>query len=290
VKRLWFVALIALLPLVIASPVYAASPSRGLAITPLRQYLTVDGGSQKTSTLTVSNLTSKTLAVKLYDQEFSVDNYSYNYRFDAPIPNLVTLSQDTVSLKPGASQKITYTITAPKNTRPGGQYYTIFASSQLEDNVTVQAATLLYVTIDGKLTTSNELRSSSIQHVVFGNTISYHFDTLDTGNVHYFIYVDGQLHGVTARAADSPVAHLLLPNAIRSVSGSITAPILPGIYKATYGYKTDSGQQITRSGYVLYIPPWSITLFLAIILVLWTTLTTLHKRRKSQKLKLENGS
>jgi len=69
-----------------------------------------------------------------------------------------------------------------------------------------------------------------------------------------------------------------MPNAVRRVSDTISSPILPGIYKATYGYKTDAGTTVMKSGYILFIPPWFIAVLLVII---YSALNSAPTGRKS---------
>lgn len=270
-KRLLIILALALVPVASSAQVSAQTPQsdKGLLITPLRSSVTVTPGSSKTASFTVANRTEKPLTVQLFDRQFSVTDYTYGYQFNTPRPDLVKIASPDIELRSGESRKVTYTIDAPANLTPGGQYYTLFASATLQasEPITIQAATLLYITIDGELEKSTSLQSSSIQHFSFGGDFSYTLQALDTGNVHYFVYAAGVLQGATAKQADSPTTHMLMPNAIRTIKGTIAAPTLPGIYKAEYGYRTDSGQQVLATATVFYVPPWSVALLLLLVLV-----------------------
>ncbi len=256
--------------------------NKGLLITPLREQVNLNAGMSRTLNLTVANRTNDPLNVQLFDKQFSVANYTYDYKFHIPQPDLVTISKPQVLLKPGESQKIPYTITTPKGASPGGQYYTLFASATLTggENVTIQAGSLLYVTVNGDLRKTTELQSAFIQHFAFGNKISYNLAAKNTGNVHYFVYVNGELNGLSAKPTELPTTHLLMPNTVRNLDGTISSPVLPGIYQATYGYKTDSGQEILRSAYIFYIPPWSIAFLILLALAMWYLVL---RRKKHQK-------
>lgn len=267
---------------VIADAQTSPSDNKGLLITPLREQVSLNAGMSKTSYFTVANRTTSPLDVQLFDKQFSVANYTYDYKFTVPQPDLVTIGKSAVQLKPGESQKVPYTVAVPPNTAPGGQYYTLFASATLTngENVTIQAANLLYVTVNGALRKTTELQSASFQRFAFGNKISYKLEARNTGNVHYFVFVGGELSGPSAKPAEPPTTHLLMPNTVRSLSGTISSPVLPGVYKATYGYKTDSDQEVLRSSYVFYIPPWSIAFLLLIALGAWHFIT---RRKKHQE-------
>ena len=250
----------------------AAPPKeKGLLITPLRQYLSVDAGKTVQSSFTVANLTDDPLSVNFSIKQFSVTDYVYNYKFNNPTNKWVHLSTDSVTLRPNQSQEIPYSVQVPARSKPGGVYYTLFAGANLVSqgvNSTIQAADLLYLTVNGKLTQVSHLQSSSIQWVSFGHDISFSLQPVNTGNVYSFVYVSGELHGLFVKPPVTSAAHLLMPGKVRSLNGTIASPTLPGIYKATYGYKTDAGWAIQESHIVLFIPPWFIAFVLAAVLLL----------------------
>src|SRR5581483_9900798 len=102
-------------------------------------------------------------------------------------------------LEPRQTQKIDYNVQVPAGTAPGGHYYTLLASATLTAGAiknTIQAADLLYLTINGKLTTVSHLESSSIRQVNFSHDIPFTLKPINTGNVYSFIYVSGELHGL----------------------------------------------------------------------------------------------
>lgn len=252
---------------------YAASPSvgsgEGLGISPINRLVTVSAGNQNTSNITVSDLTNKPLNVSLFIKSFNVVNYNYNYQFTDPVNNWLKLSQTGINLQSGQVQPINYTIAVPKNAASGGYYYAIFASAtvpQTNINLSLQAASIIYLTISGKLIETSNIVSNSISHLVFGSTINYTVNVRNSGNVNYFIYLNTRIRGYLLRPSQTQVAHLLLPNTIRSISGSILSPYLPGIYKVDYGYSTESGSSVNLSSYIVFIPPWSIAILALIII------------------------
>ena len=258
--------------------------NKGLQISPLRYYVTLNAGEQKTGNLVVANQTDKPMTITLSLQQFSVADYSYDYRFKAPTNDWLKLEATQITLQPHKSRTVMYQIFVPSPSPSGGYYYTLLASTEMQTGgltSTVQAASLIYVTVNGELVRASEFKSSSLQHVSFGGPIRYTMAVKNTGNVHYFAYFSGKLQGRSAR--DIPgTSHLLLPGAIRQVSGSMPAPLLPGIYRATYSYTTDTGTILTRTGRVVFIPPWSIALPLALILLG----SFFYRRRKKHSQKI----
>jgi len=260
-----------LMPLSSAAASGNPRPEQGLLITPLRQYLSVDAGKSTQSSLSVANLTDKPLDVNLSVRQFSVTDYTYNYTFGNPTNDWLHLGVTSVHLQPNQTSQIPYSLTVPSGSTPGGRYYTLFASANLSSqglNNTIQAADLVYLTVNGTLTRTSHLQHSSIPWLAFGHSISFSLQPINTGNIYFFAYVSGQLHGLSAKATIAPETHLLMPGAVRTIEGSIPSPVLPGLYKATYGYKTDAGQSVMQSHLVIFVPPWSIALLLAAFLLL----------------------
>jgi len=287
------VLLCAALPATAQAEAVPAGQVRGLLITPLRQYLKTAAGTTVRSSLSVTNLTDKPLDVHLSVQQFSVANYSYNYQFTHPNNDWLHLDRTGFNLQPHRSQTVGYQLNVPDHTAPGGHYYTLFASASLATqgiNNTIQAADLLYVTVAGKLTYTNQLRTSSIDHLSFGQPITYSLEAVNTGNVYYFAYVGGQLHGPSTKPAPTPEAHMLMPGAIRKLTGTIAAPVLPGIYKASYGYRIDNGQTIQRTGTVLFIPPWSVAFLIALLLICGAFIRARRQRRRKRAAKRQETS
>lgn len=263
---------------------FAATGGQGLLITPIRQFLSVDAGKSVRSTFTVGNHTSSTLDVRLSVKQFSVTNYAYSYTFSPPGNDWLHLSTDVVTLAPGKSTDIPYSLDVPARSTPGGRYYTLLASATASTKgvaSTIQAADLLYLTVNGNLTTVSHLVGSSIHWLSFGHDIDFGLKPINTGNTHSFVYVSGQLHGLLVKPPQTSTAHLLMPGKVRNLSGSIPAPVLPGVYKATYGYKTDADWVVQQEHWVLFIPPWFIAFVLAALLFGGKFLPRLLRRRRT---------
>ncbi|MEK7153405.1 MAG: hypothetical protein AAB834_05635 [Patescibacteria group bacterium] len=161
-----------LLILVPTNHAVAVPKNRGLLITPLREYVAIKAGKTSSGAITVANLTEKTITVTLSVEQFSVADYTYAYHFKPAKHDWVRLGQTAVELKSNKSQKIPYDIHVPAKAAPGGQYFTIFATTSFANNQgissRVQAATVLYVTVNGKLRKSSIVRRASFPWISFG--------------------------------------------------------------------------------------------------------------------------
>lgn len=251
----------------ISSAVFAADTTpkdRGLLVTPLRDYIKVDPGESANDKIGVANLTPNPMDITLYAEQFSVADYTYDYQFSAPKEDWVKLQTAQLHLTAGGSKEVPYTITVPKKGAPGGHYFTIFASAKVGDGKEIRAAVVLYVTVNGDLIQTSKIKKEVIPVVSFGGNIPFSLDVRDTGNTHFFVYVSGRLETWWPGQPASETAHLLLPKTTRTVGSEIASPILPGVYKAVYGYRTESGQRTELSKIIVYLPVWSIAIFVGL--------------------------
>lgn len=281
-----FAIIFSVVSAVMALPAQAAPLAKndnGLSISPLRQEKSVAAGKTTSGYITVGNLTDKPMVVTAAVKEFSVTDYAYDYIFENPQNNWVKMRSPQIQLAPKSSQKIQYDINVPAKATPGGYYFALFASTEVTGEglaQTVQAASLLYVKVEGELIRTSVFQDASVPFIVTGQEIPYKFVVKNTGNVYFSAYLYGQLEGLFGKLPESGTGHLLMPNAPRTIEGAVPTPLLPGIYKLTYGYKVDFASIITtQSAYVVFVPPWSVaTLLLVGVVGRW-----LWQKRKKPK-------
>ncbi len=260
------------LPLAAPAPMAHAESAvqRGLLITPVKQQISVDAGTAVANSLVVANLTQSPQDISLSVKQFSVANYTYDYTFQPPENDWLRLGITSQHLDSGQSKTIPYTITVPARTAPGGHYYTLFASAKVTTggvSNTIQAADLLYLTVNGKLTKVSHLEDSSIPWLVVSKDVPFTLHAINTGNIYSYVYVSGQLHGLLVKPAQTSTGHILIPGHVRTLSSSIDSPVLPGIYRAVYGYKTEGNWIVQETHWIVYLPPWFIAFTLAALLV-----------------------
>ncbi len=259
----------------------SAPKNKGLYITPIREFISQDAGTVKTAKITVGNFTDEPMVISFSIKAFSVADYSYSFKFDNAPANRVTFDIDKVSLMPNESKSVAYSITLPADSPPGGQYYTLFATGSGQTGTArqqVQAASLLYLTVNGKLIHTGGLRGSSISHFVYKSAIPFSLDIGNTGNVHYFAFINARLSGWFVGDVTSSETHLILPGTTRHFASSIKSPVWPGLYRVTYGYSTDFQPAVTRISRVVYIPPWSLAAVVIIAWIVWLIIRR-HKLR-----------
>lgn len=250
---------------------------RGLLITPPRQYLNVDPGKVTESSFTVANLTDKPLDIFLSVEQFSVANYTYDFKFEAPKEDWVKLEETKLTLQKTQSHTVNYTIHPPADAKPGGHYFTLFASVDLGEDKHIRAATVVYATSSGDLTKTSSIVKTNLPWLTIGNEVPISFDVQNTGNTHFLAYVSGVFRGWGPTQSSGETAHLLIPNTTRRVEGKLPGPIIPGLYKAVYGYRDEDGKDTRRSQYILYLPPWTWVFIAGII---WFVVVFVRRRRR----------
>lgn len=281
-QRIAFALAAISLSLFTLTPVHAQEQelkNKGLFITPVRDFTAVDAGRTSKKSFTVANYTEQPMTISLSVEAFSVTDYAYDYRFSPPKDDWITLSENEITLAPNKSQKIPYTVTVPADAPPGGQYYTLFASSTSQAGgikSQIRAATLLYLTVNGPLLRTGTITKSSFPRLAFWKHIPFSVDIKNTGNVHYFGHAEAQITGLFTNRTVTTPEHLLMPDAPRNITTEVRAPILPGIYRVRYGYANDQGQKVLKSQLLFYVPPWSVT---AVILLSWLLAAIIRKFR-----------
>ena len=257
--------------------------NKGLYISPLRSYLSLNANESVTRAFTIANLTESPMTITAHIEQFSVADYSYDYRFDEVDNNWVQLVENVVTLQPYESHELAYRVTVPKNAAPGGHYYSLYASSTTQNGgnkSTVQAASLLYLTVNGDLKRTSQVIGRSLPAVVLTPEIKYSLDIKNTGNIHYFAYVEARVDGLFYQNAPNGSSQLLMPGTTRRIEGSIKSPLLPGVYKLSYTITPDQGPKTEGSQYFLFLPPWTVALLIILGAVIGHTIVRrLRKNR-----------
>lgn len=276
-RRIRFALLIASLLLCgFTNPAHAATTTNtknsGLYLSPLRSYLTLKPGETVTRAFTVANQTAKPMRITTDIDQFSMVDYSYDYRFNEVDNDWVRLVESSVTLQPSEVHQLAYTVSIPKTASPGGHYYTLYAATPITngDNTTstIRAASLLYLTVEGDLTRTMTIVQQSLPRFVTSSTIPYSFDIKNTGNIHYFTVVSARLDGLFYSYAPNGASQLLMPGTTRTINASIAAPILPGIYKFTYTLSRENQGPIEGSRYIVNMPLWFIVLSILVIIAI----------------------
>jgi hypothetical protein len=289
----WALLAAIILLLGLSAPAQAAGAeeitNKGLYITPIRQFITQDSGTTKQASITVGNFTDKPMQVHFSAKLFTVADYSYDYKFSDAVDNPIAFDTDNINLQPGDTRVMPYRITLPAESRPGGRYYTLFATGRGDNGTApqqIQATSVVYLTVNGKLVQRSGLLNSSIDHFVFRPQIPYTLDVVNQGNVHYFAYLSATVRGIFGTGRNTQETHLLIPGTTRRFDTSVKTPFWPGIYWVTYGYRTEFEPPVSRVSRIVYLPPWSLA---GAVLLAWAVWLVIHRIRHRRQGAAESG-
>lgn len=276
------VVVAAIMPLSVSAQV----DDKGLLIAPLREEKSVSAGQSQDGRFFVGNYTDKPMDVKLTTKQFTAVGKDYHYAFNDTDKQWVRLSETTMKLQPQERREIAYTVVVPSDAPPGGQYFSLIASTNSDKDgglpITLQAATLLYLTVAGNVRYESTLMDASIPAVTIDRKVPYVFDVENGGNSHF----SGLFYAKTSEEMSS-VERIILPETSRQFEGSVLLPQLPGFYEITYGYDGDHDMAASKKAIVLYLPPWVI---IAIILIIVGVLWLLERRLRHRIVKAKKAA
>lgn len=261
---------------------------RGLFVSPSRQGVKANVGGEATGKIIIYNYYTKPLHVDLAVKEFTAAGETYKYTFKQPIKNWITLSipGDGIDLQKDQQTTIPFVVNVPKDATPGDHYFAIFVSADMSGKgfrQTAQVVSLVYVQAGGgKIIRSATIESANMHPVVFTPTLDYSFNVKNTGNVHFDAYFYARLENQLGKYPVVGANQVVLAKTTRRVTGDVPMPLLPGIYKMTYGYTNYERSPInTRSATIFYIPPWFIVaIVLTILVIVWV----IQRRKKSESV------
>jgi len=269
-------------------PVSAINPNLGLTLSPLRSEYNIAPGTSQNGVLTVVNKSDQPMEVSLTSEEFRVINQQYDYAFnaDSNLSEWIKFNTGQVSLSPGATKTITYTLAVPLSAEPGGRYISLFASNDTEStnggiSSRQRIASLIYLTVTGDVTREGHLLSLN-SPLIIGTSGSWSAVLQNTGSTHFRSRYNietktifgGQVSSTTGEA-------LILPGTVRSLSGDLQLPRYPGVYKLIYTIGLGDTPAVTVTKYEIYLPIVTFAILGAIVVsVVLLTIFIRSRRHK----------
>jgi hypothetical protein len=276
---------------IIGTSVWADSHStKGLRLSPLRNEISIAPGTSRDGTLDLTNQTDKPMTVHLSAEKFSVVNEQYDYAFTAESDTAkwITYKQDDVTLEPGKSQTVPYMIGVPLTAEPGGRYISLFATTDAQgDTGDVKSqqriASLVYLTVEGKVTRVGKVVSLNQPWLTSGQD-KWTMELQDSGTTHYRSQFSVQVQTLFGSKIGSYTADaLILPASVRSLTGVLPAPQLPGLYQAVYTIGLGDAPAVHQTRLLLYVPLWSVGALLVLIGMIVATVYYVRSLRKKHR-------
>ncbi|PKL31905.1 hypothetical protein CVV43_00445 [Candidatus Saccharibacteria bacterium HGW-Saccharibacteria-1] len=248
---------------------------KGLTVSPIRSELEIAPGVSMDGVLTVTNSTKETMVVDLTAESFSVINQQYDYAFtsESEMTKWVSFSDSKIELAAGESKKANYTIGVPLSAEPGGRYISLFASTNMHvdsDSSIVsrqRVASLLYLTVTGKITRSGNLIYLTSPNIVT-EKVDWSMVLQNTGTTHFRSRYDVKILSIINNevVATSQGDALILPGSLRLITDGLPSLKLPGLYKVVYTIGLGDTPARVETRYLFYSSPLVLIFVILIIL------------------------
>lgn len=121
--------------LIVALCIPFSSTFADFSLSPLKYEMTVDPGSSQTQIITIRNDSDEALTLYSEVEDFIAGDDSGFPQFVKPedienpelsLTNWIELSNENLTLAPGESKQVRFSVTAPVSSDPGGHYGVIF--------------------------------------------------------------------------------------------------------------------------------------------------------------------
>lgn len=271
----------------------------GLQLSPTRSEISAQPGETKSFKITLKNVTQGEVNAQAFINDFESDNVSgtpqiivdeTKEKTPYSISSMLSPLQD-VTLKPGESKEIEYSVTVPGNASPGAyfgalRYAAVPAgqdTSQFDRQVSLTAsvAHLVFVEVPGEVT--QKIAINSVQAQLNGNSGKFFFKAPNKSAV----TVENMGNGFSrpfgkvelTRGSDKAVYSydlnntdpkgIVLPRSKRVFTDDLKNVSTPGKYTLTasvaYG---NGGEVVSYSTSFWYLPIWFLIVLAAVIILL----------------------
>ena len=250
-----------------------------ITLSPVSKRYELKAGDVRNDELTIINDGKAAYDFIAYAKPYSVASDSYTPDFVSEAANSdayrwVTFDKPKYHLEPGASTKVNFTMTVPKNAAPGGHYGVLFVETQpkveaLSGNAVVRkkrVGAIVYATVEGTYETGGQQDSVDIPFLQLQPPLTVGLRTSNNGNTDFIDTVTVRISDLfgTLKYEDKR-EYPILPQTARKMTLEWKQAPSFGLYKVEM---TSSflDQKENSSGYVLMIPGWAIGVLVIVII------------------------
>jgi hypothetical protein len=282
---------IALSLLLTTTSIASADEGQGtLMISPASVQIELKPGETYRGKMTVSESSGAVpVKVSLYAEPFSISEDDYenpdfiNEKASTKIKDWISFEQEIISLAPGESREVEFTINVPSKAAGGGQYAVIFAETVADGalaegetglQVSTRLGMLVYAKVAGEVNLSGKLTDHKIPKFASGKEIAVSFEAENDGNVDYEVRYKVEANPVFMGTPIPPVKDdvTILPETKRTVKTALKGAT-PGIYEVSQTIEL-LGRKSEYKETVIVAPVWFIIALAAILLVIIGTIIT----------------
>jgi hypothetical protein len=258
---------------VVVQPSISAQQETGVTISPLRLEGEIDPGFVFSGKFQVKNSGTQPRNITVSAETFNVINQDYDYLFktDTAEVSWVSFSATSLSLAPNESALVSYQVSVPIGTEPGGYYLAFFATNQSPVGVagispTERVTSLLYLSVSGEASRSGQLIQLRSPAVTWGDT-NWSATVQNSGTLHYRSTYTSSVQSIfNHQSSFHEDSRLILPGTVRLIEGALEAPSVLGLYKVVYTVSLGDAPQVEHTRWFLYFPPLQAILIVLIVI------------------------
>lgn len=242
--------------------------NESILLSPVSKHYELKSGASKSDSFKVVNDGKSDFDFVVYARPYSVGDESYEPNFTTKAQNAdayrwVQFDQPSYHVPAGQTVDVKYTIRIPTNATPGGHYGVLFAETRVTNstsgsvvNRTKRVGSILYVTVQGDITTAGNIKGFDIPFFQFKAPLKIRERVVNKGNTDFSV-------GTRVRAYDvfgglkykADKEATVLPGTTRAINNDWVNPAWIGVYKVEQTVKfLDTNQ--SHMSYILLIPIW----------------------------------
>ncbi|NCU37661.1 hypothetical protein EOL96_01180 [Candidatus Saccharibacteria bacterium] len=273
------------------------SATNGVTLSPAMASVTVDPGRSATKTLTIVNQGKESLGVSFSVSPYGVNGIEYEPNFtksigSAPVEEWIRIEQAAPSeLLPSKPYTVTYTVSVPTDTEPGGYYAALFVTtySMIEQPGTIQSkgrvGELLYITVNGPVKTAVELVDSHLPGLLWRGEQVLPFEIRNTGGIHVMADANVVVKDIFGRVIhQESLQRYVLPQTTRSIVSRWDTDTQFGIYRVERHVSMLGKDHSLPTAWVLVIGPLATIISAGFLCMFgWLVWHYAHARNKGRR-------
>lgn len=272
---------------------YAQTPSQTITVSPAITELTVDPGKSVTKSIDVLNTGDEPFDVTLSSAPYYVTGTNYDPHFTqlsdtAETSKWVSLAVTSSTVENAKTLKVSFTVSVPARTAPGGYYAVIFAETArgsgsggiVPHN---RVGHLLYITVNGAVKKSGSATANTLPSFSFSKVVPIGIQVTNDGGIHFRTTATFSVTDFTGKEVyQEAFERIILPGTIRDISSDWTSTPPIGIY-TVHREAVVADELITLDNKtVIIVSPWFL---LFVIIFIGSTVGFFMLRAKQRKQK-----
>lgn len=255
----------------------------GVGISPGIQHAELDPGAIYNNSITIHNLTERTLNFTVHAEPYYVKDITYDPVYNVEnaytqIVRWITFEQDEYIVEPDQYTVVNYTVEVPIDAPSGGQYAVLFAETQEIDAITgsvqstASAGSIFMANVHGETHRAGEIVATKISRFLLNPPLTVSATAKNTGNIDESLkmtvkaenYFSGAvIYDGTNQAQDLTV----FPGTTRTAELTIDNIPRLGVVKVTMTTEYLNDAEI-KTATVIVCPLWFIAVIILIILTI----------------------